>query len=622
MFDLFRSWIKPITYVSIVAFMGTIVLAWGMDIANSNKYGAPTAAAGVVNGEEVSRDEYNSVYQNTRNQQFGDANTDPTDADLQRLKEQVWANIVAQKALNQEMDRLGITASDEDVYTFLRLNPPEFMRSQPQFQTDGQFDYQRYLQTMADPVNAPMWAQVEEIVRPQVRTSKIQEMITSAARITQAEIKYSFLSSREIASFGFVGVPYTSFSDSLVEVSDAEVDDYYNSNSYRFKTDERRGLKLALFSKDITEEDWQRVKTEIQQIADMARDTTQDFAELARSFSEGPSAQDGGDIGYIDISNLDSLYVKGALALGIGETSDPVRSSFGWHVIKLLEMKDDKGEVTTDSDKAASIHTAHILSQVKSSDATVDNAERHARDFRSLAENKGMQAAADELGVDLKTIPPVRRSDPIQYLGTNYFATEWLFNADKGDYSGIYDNPSNFYVMELTEIKSAGKTPLSDVRTAIENLVKNEKLKAMSMDTARAIYAEIQSGAEIADAARAHNQKYVETTKFSRNAAFPPPIGSDPKGIGAAFSLANIDDLSGPVLLDRGAAIFKLLEKETPGLEEFNVASDSISASILTQKQNAVWQKWYTELILAAESENYIERQVAEQRSIVDTLFN
>ncbi len=622
MFDLFRSWIKPITYISIVAFMGTIVLAWGMDIANSNKYGAPTAAAGLVNGEEVSRDEYNSVYQNTRNQQFGNSDTDPTEADLQRLKEQSWANIVAQKALEQEMDRLGITVTDEDVYTFLRLNPPAFMRSQPQFQTDGQFDYQRYLQTMADPANAPMWAQVEQVVRPQVRTAMIQEMITSAARITQDEIKYSFLSARETARFGFVAVSSSSFPDSLVEVSDAEVDEYYKSHAYRFKTDERRGLKLALFSKDITEEDWERVKSESQDFANEAREAGKDFADLARSYSEGPSASDGGDIGYIDVTNLDSLYVKGALALEIGETSDPVRSSFGWHVIKLIEMKDKDGKVTTDKDKAFSIHTAHILSQVKSSDATKDNAERHARDFRNLAETKGIQAAADELGVELKVIPPVRRSDPIQYLGTNYFASEWAFNAEKGDISGIYDNPSNFFVLELTDIQPAGSTPLDDVRVGIKSLVKNEKLKAMSLDTARAIYAEVQAGTDIADAAKAHNQKYVETAKFSRNAAFPPPIGNDPKALGAAFSLVNVNDVSEPVMLDRGAGLFKLLEKESPGLEEFNAASDSVAAAILNQKQNAVWQKFYSELILAAESENFIERQVAEQRSIVDSLFN
>ncbi len=620
MFSLLRSWIKPITYISIVAFMGTIVLAWGMDIANSNRYGAPSSIAGIVNGEEVSRDVYNATYQNVRNQQFGNSDTDPTDADLQRLKEQTWANIVAQTALDQEVDRLGLKVSDEDIYSTLRYNPPAFIRERPEFQTDGKFDYQKYWQSLANPALESQWAQVEKGIRPQVRTSMIQEIVTSTARITQDEVKSSFLSTRELARFGFVAVSTSSFPDSIVEASDAEVNEYYNSHLYRFKSDARRGIRLALFSKDISEDDWQRVKEESQQFADMARQPDQDFAELARSFSEGPSAPNGGDLGYIAVANLDSLYVNGALALEIGGTSDPVRSSFGWHVIKLLGMKDKDDKETTDPKKAVSINTAHLLLRVRSSDATIDNSERRARDFRALADKKGFQQAAEELGVELKTAPPFRRGDAIQFLGSNYFATEWAFNAQQGDISGIYDNPANFFVMELNAIKPAGEIPLTDVRASVENLVKNEKLKALCLDTVRVIYQEIQAGTDIADAAKAHNQKYVETTKISRKAAFPPPIGTDPRAIGGAFALKDIGAISEPTALDRGAAIFKLLEKESPGLEEFNIVSDSIAAALLTQKQNAVWQNWYSQLILDAQSENFIERQIAEQRTLIDTL--
>ncbi len=618
MFSLLRSWIKPITYISIVAFMGTIVLAWGMDIANSDKYGGPTAAAGLVNGQEVTRDEYNATYQNLRNQQFGNSSVEPTEADLQRIKEQSWANLVAQKALEQEMDRMDLVVSDEAVYTYLRMNPPDFMQSQAQFQTDGVFDYQRYLQIMAEPTNAPMWAQVEAAVRPQVRTSMIQEIVTSAARITQFEVKSSFLSSRELARFGFVSVLTSSFPDSTVTVSDAEINEYYNSHMYRFKSEPRRGILLALFSKDITELDWERVKSEIQEYANDARKPNQDFAELARSFSDDGSAPNGGDLGYYPIANLDPLYVAGAIALEIGAISGPIRSSFGWHIIKLIEMKDKDDKVTTDSEKATSIHTAHILLKVKPSDETVDNAQRQARDFRVIAKEHGMQAAADSLGVDLKTVVPFRRNDAINFLGQNYFAGEWAFNAKLGDLSGIYDNASNFFIMELNAIKTKGDIPLSDVRASVKNLVKNEKLKALCLDTARVIYQEVQAGADIADAARAHNQNYVETTKFSRKAAFPPPLGSDPRAIGGAFSLTSVGDVSEPIATDRGAALFKLLEKETPGLEEFNTASDSVAASLLSQKQSAVWQKWYTALILEAKSENFIERQIAEQRTIVE----
>ncbi|HSH00401.1 MAG TPA: peptidylprolyl isomerase, partial [candidate division Zixibacteria bacterium] len=344
------------------------------------------------------------------------------------------------------------------------------------------------------------------------------------------------------------------------------------------------------------------------------------FAEWARSYSEDGTAADGGELGFYAIQDLDSFYVNGALSVGIGAVSGPVRSTFGWHIIKLNGIRDSSGAETTNPAKAAEINTAHILLRVQASDETVANAERRARTFYHKVKEVGFEAAATELGVELNTPAPFQKGGSIQFLGSDYFAGEWAFNSEIGDISGIYDNASNYFVMELTGKISGGTIPLEDIRASLENLVRNEKLKQMSLDTMQAVYSEVQAGAEMEAAATKHGATYVKTTAMlTRNNPLPPPIGRDPIAVGLAFSLREPGELSEPTIADRGAVIIRLLEKETPGLDEFNQARDSVAANLLNMKQNALWQNWYSDIVKNAVSENYLERQIAESRAQADT---
>lgn len=619
MFDLLRSWIKPVIYITLAFFVGLIIFEWGADFSSRGGYGGNAQMVGVVNGEEIETARYDNVYRNLYDQQFGGTEVTPSDAQLTRLRSQAWNTLVSDVAVNQEIDRLGITVSEEDLYYYMRYNPPAFVQQVPSFLTDGRFDYQKYLQAMTDPGNAPFWAQVEAAAIPQLRQMKMQEIISSAARVTPEEIKDSYLFSVELAQFDVLMLPAASLGPDAVTVTDEDIQDYYRRNTYRFQRDETRSMEIALFSKDITEADWERVREEAKLIADTVRSPEVDFALFAEVYSEDNSASDGGDIGSYPLGDLDSLYVAGALALEIGGISEPVRSSFGWHIIKLIGMKDADGKETTDADKCAEVHTAHILFQVQASDETVDNAERNARDFFHSADKKGFAEAAEEHGVTINNIGFFTRGGTMQLIGQDFFANEWAFNSKVGDISGIYSNASNFFVMRLTEIKQGGDIPLDDIRASCENLVKTEKLKDICLEQISALHATLTDESDFESLATGDIQ-HIQTAKISRRSAMPTPIGLDPKATGAAFSLTELGEFTAPLMLDRGAAIIKLIDKESPSLDEFTQAQDSLASTLLVQKQQEIWNSWYSNVVLAAKSENYLERRIADGRTFVDTL--
>jgi peptidyl-prolyl cis-trans isomerase SurA len=74
-------------------------------------------------------------------------------------------------------------------------------------------------------------------------------------------------------------------------------------------------------------------------IANEARNPNVDFAELAKKRSEGPSAADGGDLGFFRRGIMDPAFEKPAFSLPLNGVSDPVRTKLGWHVVKVVERR-------------------------------------------------------------------------------------------------------------------------------------------------------------------------------------------------------------------------------------------------------------------------------------------
>ena len=126
-----------------------------------------------------------------------------------------------------------------------------------------------------------------------------------------------------------------------IEIPDEEVKKIYNDNPDMFTTAEEIQASHILIN--VSEGDTQEKKDEvlgrIQKIAAMAREDGADFAQIARDNSEGPSAPNGGDLGFFGRGRMVPAFEEAAFALKVGDVSDPVLTQFGYHVIKLMDKK-------------------------------------------------------------------------------------------------------------------------------------------------------------------------------------------------------------------------------------------------------------------------------------------
>jgi len=119
---------------------------------------------------------------------------------------------------------------------------------------------------------------------------------------------------------------------SELTVTDAEAEEYYNNNKAQYDVPEQKKVSHILFDDKAKAEE---VLTEIENGAD--------FAEMAAEHSTGPTAENGGDLGFItaDQQGLDASFRDAAMQLEVGElSSEPVETQFGYHIITVTEQKE------------------------------------------------------------------------------------------------------------------------------------------------------------------------------------------------------------------------------------------------------------------------------------------
>ena len=187
-----RAGTKPVLWIIIAAFVGTIIFAWGMDFT---RRATARGIVGSVNGNEMELDEYSYLYQNALDQEQR-KRPELTEDDANRLRDQVFDQMVGSRLLRTETERLGLTVTNAELAEHLRRFPPQELRNVEAFTTNGQFDYSKYLQAYQSP-DPQLWLQIESMARPQVLQQKLYEYVTSTVVIDDAEVKDLYTAATE-----------------------------------------------------------------------------------------------------------------------------------------------------------------------------------------------------------------------------------------------------------------------------------------------------------------------------------------------------------------------------------------------------------------------------------------
>jgi hypothetical protein len=185
MMQQLRDSTKIIMILVSISFVGLMVFEWGMDFSGRGPGGGSPTRLGSVNGAEISIDEYQQQYRLLYEQAQQRAPEGTLSAEQQsQLEEEAWEAVIDFALLRREVTRRDLTVTDTELIEFIRSNPPRDVINLPAFQTDGQFDIQKYQRALTDPALAPTWAEYEAQLRPTPSQS-------AAAKTTRASRRRS-----------------------------------------------------------------------------------------------------------------------------------------------------------------------------------------------------------------------------------------------------------------------------------------------------------------------------------------------------------------------------------------------------------------------------------------------
>lgn len=599
MMTLLREKTGMVLWLVIFAFVGLIVVEWGADYSGGGQANVGDAV-GVVNGQTIALKDFQGALRQLARQVPQEQR-----ADQGQLVRQVWDGYIRDILLMQEIRRLGIEVTDKELAHYTRNSPPQAVQAIEAFQTEGQFDMGKYIQFIGDPTNLrdpnnqAFVLQIENMLRQQLLSFKLQRMLAGMVQVSPSETRRRFKESNEKVQIEYVFAPGGSAADDAVEVTDADLAAYYQENIADYEHPDQVSLEYVYFPKTASAEDSLQIAEEIGRLRQEI-EAGADFAELAGVVSEDEaSAAKGGDLGTFGHDRMVAPFADAAFALEAGELSEPVQTRFGWHLIKVEERL-----VEDDVEK---VHARHILLKYQASRKTEDRLRDAAEAFQEQAATVGFQAAVQALEIESAATDFLQKDQGVPGLGTSTaWVVNWFFEQQPNAVSQVVENDRGLWVAQLVEQRVEGTVPLAELKSRIERLVRNRKKVDLAASQLEAVRREVSGGATLAQAAQNADLELRAPEAFARTGAVPG-IGRNNQVIGAAFRLGK-DQLSEVIKVAeggyQGAYLLRQLEKTPVDEEQFAEQREEIAAQLQAQRQQEAVQNWFAHMYETAEIED------------------
>lgn len=571
-------------WILVIAFVGLMVFEWGMDISGLK---SRSNIVGKIEGNKITIQDFQKAIQNAYLREKNQTGTEPDENRMKQLRDQVWESYIQRVLLSKELKKRHIQITDREIYLQLTENPPQELRQNPNFQTDGQFDMEKYRQALQNPeIN---WMPIEDYYREVLPFQKLQDIITSSVMVPEEEIKADYMEKNVKAKIKYLHIPVSAFKKDSVTVTEDEMKKYYQEHKDDFKVEEKRKLNYVLFPTDPTPEDSAKVYRLAEDILKDARSGV-DFAQLADEYSEDPSVQKNhGDLGYFDRDRMVKEFSDAAFSGKPGDVVGPVKTRFGLHIIKIHDKKVENG--------VEKVHASHILIKFSPSALTIEEAQNKARNFAEEAKDEGFKVSADRLKYEVKQTPEFPKRNYIPGFGIMSSAIEWTFKADVGDVSRVYRTPKGYVVFELAEIFPAGYRPFDEVKDICKTRVEYEKRMAMARAYAKKIQEKIDRNEPFEKIAEEDKDKIVivDSTGYITMTQTIPKIGVAPEISALAFSLEP-GKVSHMVETRRGFYFIKVLDRTEFNEKDYLAKRSEIRNRLLNQKKQKFFNEWYEKL--------------------------
>ena len=583
--EKFTGWIAAL-------IIGAISIALVISFGNMNQTPLEQDVVITVNDREITLVDYREEYTNQL-LQFQEVFGDEIPESLEfTIQESATENLIMKTLLNDYVDAQGYRVSPEYVAELITTNP--------NFQLGEGFNRENYQAILSS--QGVSQSKYENDLRIELQINQLRRGLIESSFITPSEFRRFVELQMEERDGQYLLIPSSKFTDQVsldkevvstfytenitsfmteeeidveflsidteeiaqsIEFSTLDVEQYYKENIERFRSNEERKSSHILISFD----------DEV--IEDAAQEQSKDilvrikggesFEELAQEFSDDSgSATNGGDLGWAEPGLFVPEFDQVLYALEIGEISDPVKTQFGYHIIRLDDVKEGRKKEFAEIEEELTEEYSQLLAE----DRLYDLAEQ--LDDLALQAYNELDTVADRLALELNQISAITKNGST-FLNQQPELIDILFSSssiEQSENTPVYEFNNSIVVARVVNHRLPETKNFSEVEDEIVNLLTVQNSIEIANETAAQMLEELSSGKTLTELSDLYQLELKEFNELKRNDDALPGAVTD-----AVFAtLTNKIDSNHYSTIATGEEVyvFEVLQLNSGKLDNYN----------------------------------------------------
>jgi peptidyl-prolyl cis-trans isomerase D len=602
--------IKGVLWAVVLAFVVTIFYSWGVQSAS----GPTRSEVATVLGEPVGVREFQRV-QNALYQTYRGFFRNQPDVDLHErfnFREMALEQIARRHMLQRMARQNGLTVTDAELY--------DRIAAISTFQEEGRFSTARYQLVLQSQVPSIAPKQFEEEQRRDLLLEKIYSLVRAGVQVTAPELELAYQSENAQVAVRYVTLVPGLFT-AQVDVSEEDLVSYYEANREAYRAPEQRQIRyiaispqrfqstaeipqsdiakyyashqetfqreeqvrtrhiLFRFADDATPAQETAIRTKAEQVLSELR-AGGDFTALAQQYSDDTATKEkGGDLGYFSRGQMVKPFEEAAFTLPVGETSDLVRTAFGYHILYVEDRiaGETKPLIEVQQEIVGQIR------QEKARQATLAFVDDLMITLEEAPEQFATVANHHELSVVTTSFLPITGRVPTVEDAPEFVQRAFaLIDQAVGTVEGA---DGTHYIMQVAEVHASHVPEFATVKERVLSDVQRQKSTALARQTADEWASKVQAGAVLQELADPLQLKVIETGLFKRRDPVPQ-LGRSAAFSDVAFGLQDAE--VGAAHEGTRHFVIQIVARQAANMEAYEAEKVAYREQLLSRKRQQV----------------------------------
>ena len=589
------------------------------------------AAIAKVGNHKITMSQYQAAYKNTMEMYRSLYKNQFNEEMMEKLglKQKVLEDLIGREMLLQEAERRGIHVTEDEIKNAIV--------SMPVFQQEGSFSEAMYKRALN--YYGLTATEFEKDKERELMLRALENIVTRSAKVSDQELRDLYKMQQEKVKIGYIcfepdkiketySIPdadiksyydrqreqfrepekakakYITFDpasfEKTVEVTAKEIEEYYETESDQYFEPKKVKARHILLKSENKEKDAEVLKQAEALVAQASKGD--DFEKLAKKNSDDKATADkGGDLGYFKKGDMTKPFEEAAFAMKPGDISKPVKSQFGWHIIKVEDVKEARTKPLDEVKES-------IEAELRKEKAQQVVEKEAKRAFNRLFKSKNLEEFAQETGMKVQeTGFFVYGKAPEDAPGKENFSKE-VFALAKGELSPSFAVGQKYFIVRLEDKRESQIAPLDDVKTTITADIEKEKKLATAKVNAEKLLMDLVQGKQQWEEAAKKAGLEIKEADVQALGDYIQGIGQSKEIREAVFSLDQTKPYGpSPYLSDKGIVIIKLQERIEPSDADFVKEKDRMAQTLLQTKQRDLFDQFLQGL--KAKADTWVDKK-------------